>query len=163
MPRKPSSPDEVSLVYALGRVNHGIRREMRARLARLGLSITEFTALSVLDHRPGLSNAQLARRTMVTPQSMIETLSSLEERGLVRRRRDPDHARIRRTELTGAGRRLLARAEPRILRLQDEMLQDVPDSVRQLVLEAMLKAMTRLSTDLEGSVSSGRAAAQRSA
>lgn len=89
---------EASLTYVVGRVNQGIRREMRARLAQWKLSVQEFTTLSVLSTRPGLSNAQLARRALVTPQSMIEILSKLERRGLVRREVDPDHARILRSD-----------------------------------------------------------------
>ena len=58
---------------------------MRARLAEWELSVQEYTSLSVLGARPGLSNAQLARRALVTPQSMIEILSKLESRGGVGR------------------------------------------------------------------------------
>jgi DNA-binding MarR family transcriptional regulator len=87
-------PEEASLIYIVGRVNQGVRREMRARLAPLNLSVQEYTALSVLRARPGLSNAQLARRSLVTPQSMIEILAKLERRGLVKRAVDPEHARI---------------------------------------------------------------------
>ena len=97
------SVGDVPFVYVVGRVNQGIRRELQARLAAWGLSIAELTALSALARRPGLSNAQLARRAMVTPQSMIEILSALEARGLVRRELDPDHARILRAELPPAG------------------------------------------------------------
>src|SRR6185437_9295499 len=96
-----------SLIYAVGRVNQGIRREMRAHLAGFSLSVQEYTTLSVLAVRPGLSNAQLARRALVTPQSMIEILSKLESRRLVRRTVDPANARVLRAELTRAGTALL--------------------------------------------------------
>ena len=59
-------------IYAVGRFNQGIRREMRTRLKAFSLTVQEFTTLSVLAARPGFSNAQLARRALVTPQSMIE-------------------------------------------------------------------------------------------
>jgi DNA-binding MarR family transcriptional regulator len=149
MPYKRVPPD-VSLVYAVGRVNQGIRRELRRRLAEWNLSVPEFTALSILERRPGLSNAQLARRTMVTPQSMIEILAVLESRALVHRTVDPDHARILRAELTREGASVLSAATPAILDIQDEMLRDVPESQRQLVLDAMLKAMERLRPGLNG-------------
>src|SRR5919206_377822 len=77
---------EASFIYMVGRVNQGIRREMRARLSQCELSVAEYTTLSVLAARPELSNAQLSRRALVTPQSMIEILGQLEERGLVRRK-----------------------------------------------------------------------------
>ena len=62
---------------------------MRTRLAEIGLSVQEYTAMSVLGARPGLSNAQLARRSLVTPQSMIEILGGSSPGELVVREVDP--------------------------------------------------------------------------
>lgn len=136
---------EASLLYIVGRVNHGIRREMHARLAPWKLSAQQYTALSVLETRPGLSNAQLARRTLVTPQSMLEILAKLEERGLVTRAVDPSHALILRAELTEEGRTLLTEAAPAIREIQDELLAGVADPHRDAVLRVMTQAMDRLS------------------
>ncbi len=136
---------EASLVYVVGRVNQGIRREMRARLAELDLSVPEYTALSVLHARPGLSNAQLARRSLLAPQSMLEVLAKLESRGLVRREVDPAHGRILRAALTPEGRALLARADPAIEAIQEWLLADVPERDRTIVLDGMLSAMNKLS------------------
>lgn len=136
---------EASLVYVVGRVNQGIRKEMRARLADLDLSVPEYTALSVLQARPGLSNAQLARRSLLAPQSMLEVLAKLESRGLVRREVDPAHGRILRAALTPAGRTLLARADPAIEAIQEWLLADVPERDRETVLHGMLSAMHKLS------------------
>lgn len=138
---------DASLVYVIGRVNQGIRREMGARLARFKLSVQEYTTLSVLRRRPGLSNAQLARRALVTPQSMIEILAKLERRGLVVRDVDPNHGRIRRADLTDAGRTLLGAADPQIAAIQDEMLAWVAPSERVATLRAMRSAMHALSKD----------------
>lgn len=136
---------EASLVYVVGRVNQGIRREMRARLAELDLSVPEYTALSVLQARPGLSNAQLARRSLLAPQSMLEVLAKLESRDLVQREVDPAHSRILRAALTAEGRALLAEADPAIEAIQDWLLADVPERNRAIVLDGMLSAMNRLS------------------
>jgi DNA-binding MarR family transcriptional regulator len=148
-PATKGVPRDVSLVYAVGRVNQGIRRELRRRLTEWDLSVPELTALSILDRRPGLSNAQLARRTMVTPQSMIEILAVLESRGLVRRTVDPDHARILRAQLTREGTSVLTAAASAIQDIEAEILRDVPESQRQMVLDAMLKAMERLRPGLD--------------
>jgi DNA-binding MarR family transcriptional regulator len=141
--------DEASLIYVVGRVNQGIRREMRARLAAVDLSVQEYTALSVLRARPGLSNAQLARRSLVAPQSMLETLAKLEARGLAVREVDPEHGRILRARLTPPGRELLAAADPSILAIQEQLLADVPERDRAIVLRGMVSAMGRLSTGLD--------------
>ncbi len=140
--QRPAS--EISLVYVIGRLNHGIRKEMRRDLAEWRLSVPEFTALSILKRRPGLSNAQLARRTMVTPQSMIEILAGLEDRELVKRTVDPNHGRILRSELTAEGERVVNAALLRIDQIQDELLEGVPDEDRERVLTVMLQTMQRL-------------------
>ena len=106
-----------TILYLVGRIDRIVRRAIQDDVNRSGgLSVNQYATLSVLDRRSGLSNAQLARRALVSPQSMNEVLLSLEERGLVRRRAHPDHGRILQTRLTAKGRKLLAgvrRAGPR--------------------------------------------------
>jgi len=43
-----------SLIYVIGRVDQGVRRELRVRLAPLALSVPDVTTLSVLRGRSGL-------------------------------------------------------------------------------------------------------------
>jgi DNA-binding MarR family transcriptional regulator len=138
-----------SLVYVIGRVDQGVRRELRARLEPYGLSVPEYTALSILETTPGLSNAQLARRSLITPPAMLEVLAALERRGLAERRADPDHARIRRAELTSEGARLVRAAARDVQRLADELLADVPADEREVVRRGLLAVMDRLARGLE--------------
>ena len=53
--------------YVIARLDRAIRREIAEMAAPHGLTATQFTALSVLRTGKGLSNAQLARRSYVTP------------------------------------------------------------------------------------------------
>jgi DNA-binding MarR family transcriptional regulator len=138
-------PGQPSLIYLVGRVNQGITREMRSRLAPWDLSVPEFTALSVLANRPGLSNAQLARRAMITPQSMLLILSKLERRELVRRELDPHHQRILRAELTPAGRDLLAEGDRVIGDIQDQILDGIPEPQQRVVMDVLQAAAAVLS------------------
>jgi DNA-binding MarR family transcriptional regulator len=147
MPNSPQdeSTHDASLIYMVGRVNQGIRREMRGRLAEWDLGVAEYTTMSVLAARPQLSNAQLARRALVTPQSMIEILGQLERRGLVERQVDPAHGRILRATLTRDGRDVLAAAGPAIEALHDEMFAGVPVGEQRAATAAMRAAMVNLS------------------
>jgi DNA-binding MarR family transcriptional regulator len=111
--------------YVIARLDRAIRREIAEMVAPHGLTATQYTALSVLRMGKGLSNAQLARRSYVTPQSMIEMLGTLENKGLVQRTPAPDHGRILRTELTAKGRRVLARCDEDIDRLETEMTREL--------------------------------------
>jgi DNA-binding MarR family transcriptional regulator len=122
---------------------------MRRRLEPFGLSVPEYTTLSILHTVPGLSNAQLARRALITPPAMLEVLAMLERRDLVVRHADPEHGRIRRADLTDEGARTL-RASARVIeRLSDELLTDVPEDERDAVRRGLIAVMDRLASGLE--------------
>ena len=108
-----------------------------------GLTATQYTALSVLRAGKGLSNAQLARRSYVTPQSMIEMLGTLEAKGLIERSPSPDHGRILRTELTAKGRRLLSRCDEELDRIENEMTSELLPEERS-AFEHMLRSCVHM-------------------
>jgi DNA-binding MarR family transcriptional regulator len=116
---------EPRLSYLIGRLDRVLRRRLAAAVEPAGLTLPAYVALSVLRAQDGLSNAQLARRSLVTPQSMSEALMQLVERGYVRRRADPGHGRIIRTELTDAGSRALERCDRAVDEVEREMLGDL--------------------------------------
>jgi DNA-binding MarR family transcriptional regulator len=139
----PDSHDP-QLVYVVGRVNQGVRRELRKKLLPWDLSVPALTALSVLRTRPGLSSAQLSRRSLITPQSMSEVVATLERRGLVQRAVDPSHGRILRMTLTEAGAALLDQIDPVVAALSDELMADVPSEHRAIVLDGLVACMRTL-------------------
>ena len=55
---------EPRLSYVIGRLDRVLRRRLGAALEPAGLTLPAYTALSVLRDRDGLSNAQLARRSL---------------------------------------------------------------------------------------------------
>ncbi|MFE9552521.1 MarR family winged helix-turn-helix transcriptional regulator [Streptomyces sp. NPDC006692] len=72
-----------------------------------GLSMPERSALSRLDRTGPTTSSALAREAQITAQAMGATLSVLQERGLVERRRDPDDGRRVVLSVTAAGRKAL--------------------------------------------------------
>jgi len=124
-----------------------LRRRLADALEPHGLTPPEYTALSVLHGRSGLSNAQLARRSLITPQATNEVLSRLEARKLVRRRADPAHGRIRPAELTSAGARLLADADCVVDAIEREMLDDLSAADRRHLSKLLGATVRRLGGD----------------
>src|SRR3954447_7802014 len=112
----------VRLSYVIARLDRAVRRGIEDVLEPFDLSVPEFTVLSVLTRRTGLSNAQLARRAYITPQSMNEVVLRLERKGLLQRRPDPAHRRILRATVTPAGRALVGRCETAVGAMEDRML-----------------------------------------
>jgi DNA-binding MarR family transcriptional regulator len=146
--REPSDGSEriaahARVSYVIARLDRALRRQIADMVAPHGLTATQYTALSVLRAGKGLSNAQLARRSYVTPQSMIEMLGTLEAKGLIERSPSPDHGRILRTELTAKGRRLLARCDEDLDRIETEMTSELSPEERS-AFEHMLRSCVHM-------------------
>lgn len=95
--------------YLVARLDRLIRARLVEALQPFDVTVPQYTLLSVLDTRPGLSNAQLARRSYVSAQAMHQLVNGLEDRGLISRRLSPDHGRAQPAELTAEGRALLTK------------------------------------------------------
>ena len=73
-------------------------------IAQHGVTTAQIGLLRQLANEPGLSGAELARRLLITPQGVQLALTALERSGLVERKQDPQHGRIRQAYLTDQGR-----------------------------------------------------------
>lgn len=121
---------ELSASYLIGRADRIISAQLETALLGTGLSLPEFTALSVLAARPGLSNARLARRSLVTPQAMHKVIRSLEQAGLVTRSTPPEGGRTLETMITEEGSSVLADVLPRVAAAEDHTLLALDDAER---------------------------------
>ena len=141
-------PTSFRISYVVARLHRAIRRGIQERLAPHGLSVSQYTALSVLRNRPGLSNAQLARRTFVTPQAMNEVVASLEEAKLIKREVDLNHKRILRARLTARGNRIFERLDAEIGDLEEQMLAGLSDSARRKFSDTAVSCVHMLGAGL---------------
>jgi len=115
------------LSYVVGSLDKILRRRMTDALAPHGLTLAQFTAMSVLDARGQASNAQLAERSFITPQSANEVVNVMATRGWITRAADPTHGRILLLELTDDGRAVLRQCQQAILEIEQKMLAGIPD------------------------------------
>ena len=134
--------------YVVGRLDRALRREIGALVAPHGLTVPQYTALSVLRDRAGLSNAQLARRSYVTPQSMNEVIAVLERDGLVTRSPAANPGRVLETTVTDAGLAVLARCDATVTAMEDRMLADLDADARAQLLAALKECVHRLGAGL---------------
>lgn len=133
---------EPSISYVIGRLELALRRALAEGLASLGITLPQYTALSVLRRRGALSNAQLARRVMITPQSTIKVIAALERKKLITRVPDPDHGRILRTLLTPCGQDVLAACDRVAAQVEARMLEELSADERR-ILESGLRSCVR--------------------
>ena len=132
--------------YVVGRLDRALRREIGTLVAPL--TVPQYTALSILRDRAGLSNAQLARRSYVTPQSMNEVIAALEREALVVRAPAANHGRVLETTVTDKGLDFLARCDRAVTEMEDRMLADLDAEARADLLKALTDCVHRLGAGL---------------
>jgi DNA-binding MarR family transcriptional regulator len=130
--------------YVIARLERALRKEIGRLVGPRGLSVAQYTTLSILRSRDGLSNAQLARRLWVTPQSMNEVISALERAGLIERVPDAANRRILRTALTPTGRATLDACDTDILAMEQEMLTAVPGEDHEHLVATLENCVSRI-------------------
>jgi DNA-binding MarR family transcriptional regulator len=98
--------------FLLKSLHHTLRQSMEEALRARGLemSFAHFATLFGLLSEPGITGAQLARRAMVSAQTMNSILRRLETEGLIERRPHPESRRADSWSLTEEGDQQLARA-----------------------------------------------------
>ena len=141
---------EPRLSYLIGRLDRVLRGRLAAAVAPGGLTLPTYTALSVLRVQDGLSNARLARRSLVTPQSMSEVLAQLVEQGYVRRRAEPGHGRVIRMELTKTGLRALERCDRAVDEVEREMLGELDSAEAAGLRDVLIRCGRALERDAMG-------------
>jgi DNA-binding MarR family transcriptional regulator len=134
------------LSYMLGRLSIALSHALAERLELIGVTRAEYSALAALRMKTGLSNAQLARRVLITPQSMSEVVATLERKGLLRRWNDPDHARILRAELTDQAWDVLFACDAATLELEHQMQAEMTPDERETLLATVTECVRALGT-----------------
>ena len=116
--------------YWIKRAQTVLHNAMADALGPHDLTVTQFAVLTGLHEAPGLSNAELARRAFVTPQSMHAVLQELERLQFIVRRPHPQHQRVLQAELTEAGRRILKSASNSVNAIEEQMLRELSNPAR---------------------------------
>ncbi|MFE7223282.1 MarR family winged helix-turn-helix transcriptional regulator [Nocardioides sp. NPDC057577] len=117
--------DAPLLLYVVKQLELATRARLDAVLKESGVTALQYTALSVLERRPTMSAADLARASFVRAQSAADLIGALERRGLIERRIDPDNRRRMLISLTTEGRAFLDTYDPRVEELEEQMLADL--------------------------------------
>lgn len=120
-------PDQ-QLGYLLALAAGQAERQWASALRAHGINPRQFAMLALLVRDAGVSQAELARRVMITPQSVSESLGTLVQQGLISRTAG-DVGHPSQLRVTHAGRALLRRAYPLVEQSQRESFSAL--SVRQ--------------------------------
>jgi DNA-binding MarR family transcriptional regulator len=111
--------NEVSLLVR--KVRQYVKTSTDRSISGIGLTIAQYSALACLAESSGLSNAELARKSSVTHQTMSLIVQNLEEQGLVQRMASQTHGRIQNIVLTDAGLAVLQVATNKVQEVHREI------------------------------------------
>lgn len=130
------------LAYTVARLDRLVSKLLTQQLKTIDITLSQYTALSVLAAKGSLSNAQLAERSFITPQSANKILQDLLQAGLIERHADPSHGRIILMTLTEQGQHTLAQCHQLALEVEQKMLQHMDIHLVNLI-QSSLEKMTK--------------------
>lgn len=85
--------DGPKLSYTIARLDRVVSNYLTEQLKFHNITLPQFTALSVLASKSNLSNAKLAERSFIKPQSANKILQDLFNNGWIEKKSDPTHGR----------------------------------------------------------------------
>lgn len=112
---------EGHLGYLVRQAYAAVRGAMDEALADLEVTPPQFAVLTMVVNYPGVSGAELARLTFLTPQTINVIVRNLVRAELVEKSADAVHGRILRLHATGRGEALLKRCRARVMEVEERL------------------------------------------
>jgi DNA-binding MarR family transcriptional regulator len=112
---------EGHLGYLVRQANVAVRAAMEKALSGLDVTPPQFAVLTMIAAYPGLSGADLARLTFLTPQTINVIVRNLEKGGTIEKSAHAVHGRILRLTATPKGQALLRRCRARVMEVEDRI------------------------------------------
>ncbi len=135
---------ELQPVYLIIALQHQLRRTLDATFAEMGLSITQYAALSMVHEGCSPSATEIAQRLSVRRQAVSKTIVDLEVRGLVHRVPHPTHGRVLALSLTQKGRALVQACDQRARQIAQQMLDGVIPEQQGMLVQILQQCLANL-------------------
>ena len=116
---------DITLLYLIKQLELAVRARLDEAVSPFGLTALQYTALTVLERRPGETSAELARNSFVRAQTMGQMITYLEEEGLVHRIVDPTNRRQSKIFLTTNGRSVVEQLRDPAAAIESDMVADL--------------------------------------
>ena len=105
---------EGHLGYLVRQANVAVRAAMEKALADIDATPAQFAVLTMIVAYPGVSGAELARLTFLTPQTINVIVRNLVRGGTIEKTAHAVHGRVLRLTATAKGQALLKRCRSRV-------------------------------------------------
>jgi DNA-binding MarR family transcriptional regulator len=130
------------LGYLLRQASVAARTRMERGLSEEDVTPPQFAVLTMVRAYPGLSNADLARLSLLTPQTVSVIVGNLKRSGWLASYPHAVHGRIQQLEITKAGRDLLARCRPHIQRIEKRLTAGLSASDERIIRRWLVRVAT---------------------
>ena len=131
--------EEGHIGYLLQQAGAAFRLRMARALADLDVTPPQFAVLTMLGSYQGLSNADLARLALLTPQTLSVIVANLLRAGAVVRRPHAVHGRIQQLDLSDSGKTLLAACRKRVHAIERGLVTDMTASETDVVRKWLVR------------------------
>lgn len=108
--------------YLLRQASNAHRIKMEQALRDTGVTVPQFLVMTMIDAYPGISGADLARLSLLTPQTMSVIVANLERDGMVFRQPHAEHGRIQLIAMTESGKKFLAVCKAAVVQAEAALL-----------------------------------------
>ena len=125
--------EDCHIGYLLRQANTVFRMQMERALSDYGVTQPQFAVMTMLMAYPGISNADIARLSMLTPPTVSVIVGNLERAGLIVRTPHEVHGRIQQIEVTAEGKSLLAKCRKRVQVLESALVEGLAADEERLV------------------------------
>ena len=105
-----TAPIQDSIGYTLRRAQGVVYADLNDALARISLRPLQFTLLLMVAENPGSSQSGVCEALGMQKANCVPTMSELERRGYIIRRKSANDARSYELHITNKGKRILQRA-----------------------------------------------------
>ena len=105
-----TAPLQESIGYALRRAQGAVYSTLNDALARISLRPLQFTLLVMVAENPGTSQSGVCEALGIQKANCVPTMSELERRGFIIRKKSATDARSYELHITNKGKRILQRA-----------------------------------------------------
>ncbi len=133
------------LGYRIKLLSQLLTRKFTEKLEPYGLTPFHWLVLCCLWQEDGLPTSSIGDKLQQVGGTLTGVLDRMEERGLVRRERDPKDRRIWRIWLTDAGREFETILPPLGVDLREQLMQGISPSEREMFSQILNKAIANLS------------------
>lgn len=139
---------EGHLGYLVRQAHAAVRGAMEKALADLDVTPPQFAVLTMVVNYPGISGAELARLTFLTPQTINVIVGNLVRAELVAKSADAAHGRILRLHATERGEALLKRCRARVMKVETQLLELLERDEEQVVRRWLVAVGNKLSGEV---------------